>query len=244
MLNYKSGKIVRISLVEPDELSFPRTTDNGALMNMDPKFTAGILIYDNVEVLDFTGPFEVFSVVRHDEAPLITDPCAVRILLVAETTGPVTAMGGMKAVPDFDFATCPPLDVLIVPGGPGERAEHDNPATLEFLRTRAPETKITASVCTGAFLLGKAGLLDGRRATTHFMSIMRMRGMFPGVEVLQDVRYVDEGDVITSAGISAGIDMTLHILGRLLGEDAVRSAAEMMEYESRDMSKKSRRELL
>ena len=199
-------------------------------VNMDPKFVAGVLIYDNVEVLDFAGPFEVFSVVRHDDAPLITDPCAVRILLVAETAEPVTAMGGMKVVPDCDFASCPPLDVLIVPGGPGERTEHDNPAILEFLRARAPETKIIASVCTGAFLLGKAGLLDGRRATTHFMSIMRMRGMFPGVEVVQDVRYVDGGEIITSAGISAGIDMSLCILERLLGEDAARSAAEMMEY--------------
>ena len=199
-------------------------------MNREPKFVAGILIYDNVEVLDFAGPFEVFSVVRHDEAPLITDPCAVRILLVAERAEPVTAMGGMRVVPDFDFASCPPLDVLIVPGGPGERTEHDNPATLEFLRARAPETKITASVCTGAFLLGKAGLLHGRRATTHFMSKMRMRGMFPSVEVVEDIRYVDESEIITSAGISAGIDMTLYILKRLLGEDAARSAAEMMEY--------------
>lgn len=199
-------------------------------MNMDPKFVAGILIYDNVEALDFAGPFEVFSVVRHAEAPFITDTCAVRILLVAETAEPVTAMGGMKVIPDCDFASCPPLDVLIVPGGPGERTEHDNPAVLDFIRRRSRETKITASVCTGAFFLGKAGLLEGRRATTHFMSIGRMRGMFPGVEVVEGARYVDEGGIITSAGISAGIDMTLHILKRLLGEDAALAAAEMMEY--------------
>jgi transcriptional regulator GlxA family with amidase domain len=157
----------------------------------------------------------------------------VRILLVAETADPVTAMGGMKVVPDSDFASCPPLDVLIVPGGPGERREHDNPAVLDFIRARSQETKITASVCTGAFFLGKAGLLDGRRATTHFMSIGRMRDMFPGVEVVEDARYVDEGGIITSAGISAGIDMTLHILKRLLGEDAARAAARVMEYDYR-----------
>ena len=235
MLNYKHEKIVLFP--SPGRVSYHFTIpgSNCALMNMDPKFVAGILIYDNVEALDFTGPFEVFSVVRHDAAPLITDPCAVRILLVAETTEPVTAMGGMRAVPDYDFATCPPLDVLIVPGGPGERKEPDTPATLEFIRARARETKITASVCTGAFLLGKAGLLDDRRATTHFMSIMRMREMFPGVEVLQEVRYVDEGGVITSAGISAGIDMTLHILKRLLGEDAARAAARVMEYSVKEI---------
>lgn len=197
---------------------------------MQPLFTAGIIVYDGAEALDFAGPFEVMSVVRHDEAPLVTDPCAVRILLVAETAAPVTAMGGMKLIPDSDFASCPPLDVLIIPGGPGERKEHDNPAMLDFIRTRSREAKITASVCTGAFLLGKAGLLDGRRATTHFMSIGRMREMFPAVEVVENARYVDEGEIITSAGISAGIDMTLHILKRLLGEDAARTAARVMEY--------------
>ena len=202
---------------------------------MDAKFVAGIVVYDNVEVLDFAGPFEVMSVVRHEDAPLITDPCAVRIVLVAESAAPVTAMGGMKVVPDFDFASCPPLDVLIVPGGPGERTEHDNPAVLDFIRARSRETKITASVCTGAFFLGKAGLLDGRRATTHSLSIGRMREMFPKVEVVEDARYVDEGDVITSAGISAGIDMTLHILKRLLGEDAARAAARVMEYSVKEI---------
>ncbi len=111
-----------------------------------------------------------------------------------------------------------------------DNAEHDNQAILDFIRERSRETKITASVCTGAFFLGKAGLLDGRRATTHSLSIGRMRGMFPGVEVVEDARYVDEGNVITSAGISAGIDMTLHILNRLLGEDAARAAARVMEY--------------
>ena len=197
---------------------------------MQPFFTAGIIVYDNVEALDFAGPFEVMSVVRHAEAPLITDPCAVRILLVAETADPVTAMGGMKVIPDSDFASCPPLGVLIVPGGPGERTEHDNPAVLDFIRARSQGTKITASVCTGAFFLGKAGLLDGRHATTHSLSIGRMREMFPKVQVVENARYVDEGDVITSAGISAGIDMTLHILKRLLGEDAARAAARVMEY--------------
>jgi transcriptional regulator GlxA family with amidase domain len=200
---------------------------------MKAKFVAGIIVYDGVEALDFAGPFEVMSVVRHDDAPLITDPCAVRILLVAETAAPVTAMGGMKVIPDSDFAACPPLDVLIVPGGPGERREHDNPAVLDFIRARSRETKITASVCTGAFFLGKAGLLEGRRATTHSLSIGRMREMFPGAEVVEDARYVDEGDIITSAGISAGIDMTLHILKRLLGEEAARAAARVMEYDYR-----------
>jgi len=192
------------------------------------KITVGILIYDNVEVLDFTGPYEVFSVTRLLDKPDYTDPSPFEILLVSEYPRPVTTMGGMKVVPDSDFERCPELDILAVPGGLGERWEHNNHVIHHFLRTRAKEVKILASVCTGAFFLGKAGLLKGRKATTHILSLERMREAFPDTEVISDKRYVEDGNIITSAGISAGIDMSLHIVSKYLGEEVARFTAQEM----------------
>ncbi len=197
---------------------------------MNEKLTAGILLFDNVDVLDFAGPFEVFNGVRLDEERRFADRSPIKIILVAQYAEPVKTFGDMLLAPDCSFEDCPPLDILIVPGGMGERLENHNPMVLEFIRSRAGELKTLASVCTGAFLLAAAGLLDGRSATTHHMSLDRMRESFPKVQVQEWVRYVEDGNVLTSAGISSGIDTALRIVAIHLGEHIARTTARYMEY--------------
>ena len=141
------------------------------------------------------------------------------MLLVAEKNDPVVTTGGMKVIPDHTFEGCPKLDVLVVPGGWGTRKELKNPTMLDWLRTRASEVETLTSVCTGSMLLGFAGLLDGCHATTHWRSLDWMRESFPAVTVEDDKHIVEDGPVITSAGISAGIDMALKVVERYCGEE-------------------------
>jgi transcriptional regulator GlxA family with amidase domain len=190
----------------------------------------GILVFPEVEVLDFCGPFEVFSVARLDEARRREELSPFEVLLVAERREVVTATGGLKVVPDHDFATCPQLDILVAPGGWGTRAEAGNAALVGWLRRQAAGAKLVTSVCTGSFLLGAAGLLAGRPATTHWRSLDRMRDAFPSVAVDSDRQVVEAGNVLTSAGIAAGIDMALRVVEKVCGEAVARGAARHMEY--------------
>ncbi len=192
--------------------------------------TIGIVIFDDVEVLDFCGPFEVFSTTRLDEETRREDPSPFDVRLVSERGGTVTASGGMRVVSDCGFENCPKLDILCVPGGWGTRREMNNPAFLEWLRRRTAEAELLTSVCTGSMLLGFAGLLDGRRATTHWRSLDWMRESFPSVSVSYDEHVVDDGNVVTSAGISAGIDLALKVVARYCGESIARATAKHMEY--------------
>jgi transcriptional regulator GlxA family with amidase domain len=191
---------------------------------------AGILIFNDVEVLDFCGPFEVLSVARLDEERRRQDPSPFEVLLVAETLSPVTTAGGMQVLPMADFAHCPALDLLLVPGGMGTRREMLNEAVLRFVRAQAAGAELTASVCTGALVLGKAGLLDGLRATTHWRSLDLLRELCPGVEVDAVSQVVDQGRIMTSAGIAAGIDLALMIVRRWHGDAVARATARHMEY--------------
>ena len=190
----------------------------------------GIIIFDEVEVLDFCGPFEVFSVTRLDEARRRDEPSPFEVLLVTEFDRTVTATGGMKVVPDFTFENCPKLDIMVMPGGWGTRREMKNNAMLSFVVSRAAHVETMASVCTGSLILGNAGLLEGLRATTHWRSLDLMRELFPKVTVDSESHVVDQGRIITSAGISAGIDMALHVVARYCGETVARSTAKHMEY--------------
>ncbi len=191
---------------------------------------AGILIFPDVEVLDFCGPYEVLSATRLNEDRRRQDPSPFEVLLIAEQTGPVTATGGMRVLPDHTFADCPPLDLLIVPGGWGTRKELANRQLLAWVAERAKQVKTLASVCTGALLLGQAGLLDGRRATTHWQSLAWMRQAFPSVTVEEAQHVVEDGPILTSAGISAGIDLALKVVMRYCGEEVARATARHMEY--------------
>ncbi len=194
------------------------------------RYRVGILVFPEVEVLDFCGPFEVFSVARLDESRRREELSPFEVFLVAERREVVAATGGLKVVPDHDFATCPQLDILVAPGGWGTREEVDNAALVGWIRRQAARAKLTTSVCTGSFLLGAAGLLGGRPATTHRRSLDRMRAAFPDVAVDRDRQVVEDGNVLTSAGIAAGIDMALRVVEKLCGEAVARGAARHMEY--------------
>ena len=190
----------------------------------------GIVIFENIEVLDFCGPFEVFSVTRLYEERRREEPSPFEVLLVAERNEPVVTTGGMKVIPDHTFENCPKLDILVVPGGWGTRKELNNPVMLDWLRTRAGEVETLTSVCTGSMLLGFAGLLNGLHATTHWRSLDWMRESFPTVTVEYHKHVVEDGRVLTSAGISAGIDMALKVVARYFGEAIARATAKQMEY--------------
>lgn len=190
----------------------------------------GIVLFHDVEVLDFCGPFEVFASTRLDEEKRKEEPSPFDVLLVAETSEPVVANGKMRVLPDHTFASCPRLDILCVPGGWGTRRELKNPVMVEWLQTRSREVEILTSVCTGSMLLGFAGLLDGRHATTHWSSLDWMRESFPSVTVEYDQHVVQDGSLFTSAGISAGIDMALKVVARCFGEAIARATARHMEY--------------
>ena len=180
----------------------------------------GILVFDDVEVLDFAGPFEVFSGTRTPDA----EPY-VNVVTVG-TTAQIRTRGDLQLLPTYTLAECPPLDALIVPGGPGadERTPIQDELILPFLRQRAGSTPTVASVCTGAFLLGRAGLLDGHRATTHTSALAALRAEFPAVDVLEG-KVVDEGAILTAAGVSSGIDLALHLMERWFGPEARARAA-------------------
>ena len=190
----------------------------------------GILVFPDVEVLDFCGPFEVFSVTRLDETRRREDPSPFEVKLVAASREPVVATGGLRVLADYTLDECPPLDVLVVPGGWGTRRGIEDPRLLAWIAERGGEAPLLTSVCTGAMLLGHAGLLAGRRATTHWRSLDWMRESFPDVTVEYDLHVVEDGNVLTSAGISAGIDMALKVVARLHGEAIARATARQMEY--------------
>lgn len=190
----------------------------------------GIVVFNDIEVLDFCGPFEVLSVTRVDEQRRREEPSPFDVLLVAQSADLVTTTGGMKVLPHFSFGNCPPLDILVVPGGWGTRAEMKNQTMLAFVQARAAEVETLTSVCTGALILGSAGLLDGLRATTHCRSLGLMQELFPNVTVDTQSHVVEHGRVITSAGISAGIDMALRLVARYCGEPVARATARHMEY--------------
>ena len=187
----------------------------------------GILLFDDVEVLDFAGPFEVFStasrVVERTGAPP-----AFEVVTVAAGS-PVRARHGLIVSPGYRMGEEPPIDVLVVPGGVVTGALADA-RTIEWISSRAAIAGLTTSVCTGAFLLAETGLLDGRPATTHWEDLDDLAAAYPRVLVRREVAWVDDGDVVTSAGISAGIDMSLHVVARLLGEEWASATALQMEY--------------
>jgi transcriptional regulator GlxA family with amidase domain len=190
--------------------------------------TVAILLFPDVELLDFAGPFEVLSSARaltgeHDRL--------FRVITVAETTDPITTRNGLVVVPATTLEHTPQIDILLVPGGAGTRAAMHNPNILNWVQERSRDAELTTSVCTGAFVLASAGLLAGRPATTYWESINELRSRFSDIDVRDNQRWIDAGDVITSAGVSAGIDMALHIVRRLYGADVARATALGIEYD-------------
>jgi len=191
--------------------------------------TVGILMFDDVEVLDFAGPYEVLKGARLDEATRweTDSPFDVRLVAQADV---VRCHGGMKVLADHRLEDCPPLDWLVVPGGWGTRREAGNAALVGWIGERSRSASLTASVCTGARLLAAAGVLDGRRATTHWNSLGWLAENYPKVKVERHLHVVDDGDLVTSAGISAGIELALSLVARECGDAVVRNLARYMEY--------------
>lgn len=201
--------------------------------------TVGIYLYDQVEVLDFAGPFEVFTtasrVAQRQQADA-TQP--FRVVTIARQSGPVTARAGLSVLPTHTLADHPPLDVLIVPGG-DERAERGQADLIAWLHTQAARIELLASVCTGAFLLAGTGLLDGRTVTTHWEDVTELADAFPKLSVVDTGRWIDDGHILTSAGMSAGIDMSLHLVARLAGNKLAMATARQMDYHWQDSPSES-----
>lgn len=185
-----------------------------------------ILLFDEVEVLDFAGPFEVFAV-----APTATGEPAFEVITVALRAGSIVARNGLTVLPSHTADTLGHVDILVVPGGFGTRRELHNPAMLDFLRASSAAAALILSVCTGAMLLGAAGLLDGRWATTHWAAVEELRALETGAELHPDARVVDNGAVVTAAGVSAGIDGALHIVARIHGDAIAQMTARYMQYD-------------
>ncbi len=186
--------------------------------------TYGLLVFDGAEELDFTGPWEVFTasgMVRGDGDSAV---------LIAEQAGPVRCAKGMRVLPDHTLADHPALDVLLVPGGLGTRREVTNPAVIGWIRAVSRTVTWTTSVCTGALLLHEAGPARGRRVATHhgFEDALEARG---DVTVVRNARYVVDGSLVTSQGVSAGIDMALWLVGALHGRDHARQVRRYIQYE-------------
>ena len=188
-----------------------------------------IYIFPDMEVLDFAGPFEVFSTAsrvsgrRNPERPL-----PFEVFTVAQSTEPVLARAGLRVLPDHTLASCPQPGILLIPGGV-VAAELGKPEVLDWVVQASRLAAVTASVCTGAFILAKAGLLAGRTATTHWEDLADLRLAFPDVEVIAGRRWVDEGAVVSSAGIAAGIDMSLHLVARFAGDALAAATARQMD---------------
>lgn len=188
--------------------------------------TVAIVLFDEVEVLDFAGPFEVFSVCGRRSQ---LDPFDV--YTVSERGQTIRARNGLVVTPLHSFASAPRPDILLVPGGFGTRREMKNPVMLEWVAATGTASEFLLSVCTGALVLACAGLLDGMAATTHHLAFNELRAVAPHSTVREGARIVDNGRVILSSGVSAGIDMSLHVVSRLLGEDLALETARYMEYE-------------
>lgn len=190
-----------------------------------------IYVYDNVEVLDFAGPYEVFTCATRvkgldglDKSP------AFKVFTVSSGLSAVYARAGLRITPDYDLVEHPDIDVLIIAGGVVTE-ELNKADVINWITKTAGEAKLTASVCTGAFLLAKAGLLENKQVTTHWEDQQDLQEMFPNIDVIPDRRWVDAGNIITSGGISAGIDMSLHIVERLMGRSLAERTARQMEFD-------------
>jgi transcriptional regulator GlxA family with amidase domain len=183
--------------------------------------TVGVVLFPGFELLDVFGPLEAFGNL----------PGMFRVVLVAEQAGPVASAQGPRAVADHGFADCPHLDVVLVPGGIGTRDEAENPALLDWLGRRATEAEVVTSVCTGAALLARAGVLDGKRATTNKAFFQWVADQGPKVSWVREARWVEDGKFATSSGVSAGIDMALAVIARLVGREVSDNVARAMEYE-------------
>jgi transcriptional regulator GlxA family with amidase domain len=187
--------------------------------------SVGILLFDDVEVLDFAAPFEIFSVCGRRDGSYPFD-----VFTIAERTRPIAARGSLKVIPKHSFESHPKIDILVVPGGFGTRVEILNQIVLDWIKVQAAQAEIVLSICTGALLLGRAGLLDGLPATTHHGALKLLQEIAPLAHVQGDRRVIDNGNLVVAAGVSSGMDASFHVVARLLGPAVARETADYIEY--------------
>lgn len=191
------------------------------------KVKLGILLFNEVEVLDFAWPFEVFSLATSQDNIKLFE-----VNTISETGAIVHARNGLKILPSTTFSEDKDFDILLIPGGYGvEEIEIKNLSVLNWIKRQKEKVDILASVCTGAILLAECGLLDNRKITTHWMDIDRLEKEYPKTPVIRNVKFVEENDIITSGGISAGINMSFHIIKKLFGVETAKLTAKRMEYD-------------
>jgi transcriptional regulator GlxA family with amidase domain len=184
--------------------------------------TTGILLFDDAEELDFAGPWEVLTSAR---------AAGDRVVTIAERTDPIRCAKGLRVLPDHTFDDAPPLDVVLVPGGKGTRREVDNPVLTAWLAKVAADATWVTSVCTGSFLLHAAGPAAGRRVTTHWAAIDELQERAPDLTIVGNARWVVDGNLVTAAGVSAGIDMALWLVGQLYGVAHARTVQRYIQYD-------------
>ena len=191
--------------------------------------TVAILIFEDIEVLDFCGPFEVFAVAGEQSESDITPRC-FKVITVSPDGKAIRARNGLKVTPDYSMADCPAADILMVPGGAGTRPLVKNPEVVDWVVQTATKTEISASVCTGALVLAKGGLLDGKAATTHHEAFPLLKKLAPTADIQTEVRFTAAGNTYTCGGIAAGIDLSLHLVEKLAGQEVRYKTQVEMEY--------------
>lgn len=208
---------------------------------MTKQLHVGIFLFDGVDIIDFSGPYEVFSYVSYNYHDLInkffkgtaTEKDRPMIThTISETGNLITAHNGLKVQADFSIENTPPLDILVIPGAPGLSIGKvmENQIILEWIRQQHDKVKCLASVCSGSFVLGQAGLLNGKKATTHQLSCDRFQERFPQIQVQKGIRIVDEGRIVTSAGATSGINMALYLVERFMGKENAESLSNALEF--------------
>ena len=185
----------------------------------------GIYLFNKVELLDFAGPYEVFST-----AAELNDRKQFRVFTISEDGGAIKSVNGLIVIPDYSFSNHPKIDILIIPGGEGTKAEIKKKKVMEWIDRTQGSAEIMATVCSGARIPAVLGLLDGLEATTHQSVIDDVKKLAPNVTIDHTKRFIDNGKIMTSGGISAGIDLSLHIVKKLCGEDTAQKTMEFMEY--------------
>lgn len=191
---------------------------------MKPRNTA-ILFFNDVEVLDFAGPFEVFSTANTEYGSIIFN-----VYTIAQKKELILARNGLKVTPDYSFDDCPAPDILVIPGGNGRKIEMNNPVLLNWIKEKFTNLEYLLSVCTGAFIVGKTGLLDGMEATTHHYSYDEFEKTFPQIKLMKNTKYIDNGKIITAAGVSSGINMSLYLVGKLFSKELKQKTADHIEF--------------
>ncbi|MFO7657013.1 MAG: DJ-1/PfpI family protein [Bacteroidales bacterium] len=191
--------------------------------------TIGILLFDDVELLDFAGPYEVFSVANE-----LNDFGLFNVLTISETGQTIRSVHGMKVFPDYAISNCPAIDILLIPGGDGTKKVINNALLMDWILATCEKLEITFSVCSGARVLARLGLLDNSEFATHHLVIDDVLSIASGARINTEKRFVDNGRIMTAAGISAGIDLALYILEKLYGRPVKEMTMGYMEYNNRE----------